>query len=193
MSARAEVERRRTELVGTLRGAVLEVGAGRGANFSAMGPGVTWIGLEPDARRCIELAANARRHGHDTPPLQATCEAIPLETDSVNAVLGTIVLCSVDDPDRALAEIARVMRPGGIYVFAEHVAAPRGTMTRRLQQFATPLTRRFDHGCNPARDTAETLRTSPLTVLDLDVFELPVGLGVTVPFMVGRATLADPL
>jgi SAM-dependent methyltransferase len=97
-----------------------------------------------------------------------------------------------DNPERALAEIARVMRPGGTFVFAEHVAARRGTMTRRLQQFATPLTRRFDHGCHQARDTAETLRTSPLTVLDLDVFEASVGLGVTVPFIVGRAGLAEP-
>lgn len=105
-----------------LRGRVLEIGAGYGANFAHLGPGVEWVGLEPSARRRDTLAGNARRHGHRTPPVAASAEDIPLPDASMDAVLATAVLCSVRDQSRALDEVTRVLVPGGRVVFAEHVA-----------------------------------------------------------------------
>ncbi|WP_353808912.1 class I SAM-dependent methyltransferase [Agromyces sp. SYSU T00194] len=144
--------------VGRVRGRVLEVGAGDGENFGAFDPSVEWIGLEPDADRRAELATRAREWGHrDRAPLDAVCESIPLPDASVDAVVGTYMLCSVTDPAAALAEVRRVLVPGGRVVFADHVASPPGTLHRAVQRLATPLTVRFDHGCHLDRDTRAAL------------------------------------
>ena len=99
-----------------------------------------------------------------------TAEHIPLPDSSVDAVLATIVLCSVRDQDRALAEIVRVLRPGGRFVFFEHVAAARGTWTRRWQALTGPFSRAFDHGCDPTRETWRALERAPLHELELSWF-----------------------
>lgn len=145
------------EFVSRLRGRVLEIGAGDGENFGALHPEVEWIGLEPDAKRRSELATRAREWGHASAPLDASAEAIPLPDNSVDAVVGTYVLCSVSDPAVALAEVRRVLVPGGRVVFVDHVAAPRGTAKRALQRFVTPFSARFCHGCHWDRDTAQLL------------------------------------
>ena len=98
---------------------MLEIGAGTGANFGLLSGDVDWIGLEPDRGRRRELAES--RAGCMI--LDARAERIPLPDSSVDGALATIVLCSVRDQDRALAEIVRVLRPGGRFVFFEHVAA----------------------------------------------------------------------
>lgn len=153
--------REKTRLLGQLSGRVLELGAGRGANFPLLPADVDWLGLEPANRARRRLA----RRGHRV--LAASAEAIPLDDDSVDAVLATVVLCSVRDQDRALAETARVLRPGGRFAFFEHVAAPRGTWFRRAQQLAAPVNRALDHGCHPARETWQALERAPFSELAL--------------------------
>jgi ubiquinone/menaquinone biosynthesis C-methylase UbiE len=150
---------------------------------------VTWIGIEPNDRRRTALAAAARRSGHHRDPLPATAEALPLPDHSVDAVLSTVVLCSVRDQDRALTEIARVLRPGGEFVFAEHVAAPPRTWKRTAQRLIAPLSRALDSGCDPARDTERAVRRSRLQVVELGRYDLPALPGVTVPYIVGRAVI----
>lgn len=193
MNPRERFEERRAALIGGLTGTVLEIGAGRGANFGFLRPGTTWIGLEPRASSRKVLAREALRHGHVAAPLAASAEALPLADRSVSSVFGTMVLCSVSDLDASLAEIARVLQPGGSFVFAEHVAAPRGTLVRRLQAFASPFTRRFDNGCNPARETAGAIERSPLTIVELETLDYPVLLGLSVPVIIGRAVLDAPI
>ncbi|NGN65830.1 class I SAM-dependent methyltransferase [Streptomyces sp. A7024] len=178
----------RTRAIRGLRGRVLEIGAGRGANFAALDRDVEWLGLEPSPRRCRFLAENARRHGHRAPPVQATAESIPLPAAAVDAVLATTVLCSVRDQAQVLAEIARVLRPGGRLVLAEHVAAPPGSVARAAQRVARPWTRLFDHGCDPVRDTAAAVRNSPLRFDAGTGFAVPVLGSLTVPFLVIEAT-----
>ncbi len=155
-------------LIGTLRGTVLEVGAGRGANFDALDSSVRWIGLEPNERRRRDLRRNALAAKQRELPLAASCEEIPLGDDSVDAVLGTFVLCSVCDLDRSLAEIMRVLRPGGSFVFCEHVAAPPGTGKRWLQGVITPITVRIDHGCHWDRPTAAAISAAGLVTTQID-------------------------
>lgn len=145
------------EFVGRVRGRVLEIGAGEGENFGALHPEVDWVGLEPDAARRAELGTRAREWGHRAEPLDARAEHIPLPDHSVDAVVATYVLCSVDDPAIALAEVRRVLAPGGRVVFIDHVVAPNGTAKRVVQRIATPFTARFCHGCHWDRDTAEAL------------------------------------
>jgi SAM-dependent methyltransferase len=146
--------------LGCLTGRVLEIGAGAGANFGSFRPGIHWIGLEPDPRLRRKLAATAAARGHHAPVLAAPAERIPLPDASVDAVASTLVLCSVADQGRVLAEVQRVLRPGGTFAFTEHVAAPAGTLTRGLQRCAAPFTRLFDHGCDPARDTWRALQAA---------------------------------
>ena len=177
--------------IGRLRGTVLEIGAGRGRNFDLLAPGVTWIGAEPDPGFRERLAETARRHGHREPPLPASAESLPLADASVDAVLATVVLCSVRDQDAALAEIGRVLRPGGAFVFAEHVGATLGSFKRRAQRAFAPLSRRFDHGCDPTRDTEAALRRSGLRIVRREQHEVPALPGLTMPYIVGRAEKID--
>lgn len=155
------------ELVGRVRGRVLEIGAGEGENFGALHPDVEWTGLEPDARRRAELATRAREWRHAAPPLDAVAEEIPLPDASVDAVVGTYVLCSVGDPARALAEVRRVLVPGGRVVFVDHVVAPPGTLKRAVQAVATPMSRRVCHGCHWNRDTEAALTAAGFTGVDV--------------------------
>lgn len=177
----------RDAAVRELRGRVLEIGAGYGANFTQLHPDVQWRGLEPSSRRRGVLEAAARRHGQTTPPLAAPAEDIPMADASVDAVLGTTVLCSVRDPARVLDEVARVLVPGGRVVLADHVAARPGTGSYRLQRMARPWSRLLDHGCDPLRDTERAVAASSLFVDSVERFEIPVIGRLRVPFVVIRA------
>ena len=166
------------EFVARVRGRVLEVGAGDGENFGAFDPGVEWVGLEPDGKRRAELATRAREWRHEAEPLDALAESIPLPDASVDAVVGTYVLCSVRDPAAALAEIRRVLVPGGRVVFVDHVLAPPRTLKRVVQRVATPFSKRFCHGCHWDRDTEQALASAGFTGVDvrrLRVRSMPFG------------------
>ena len=180
------------EFVARVRGRVLEVGAGDGENFGAFDPGVEWVGLEPDGKRRAELATRAREWRHEAEPLDALAESIPLPDASVDAVVGTYVLCSVGDPAAALAEIRRVLVPGGRVVFVDHVLAPPRTLKRVVQRVATPFSKRFCHGCHWDRDTEQALASAGFTGVDvrrLRVRSMPFG---PVPMLLfdGRAPSA---
>lgn len=175
------------ELIGGLSGTVLEIGAGVGRNFGRLAADVEWIGLEPDGRVHGRLRASAIRHHRSPRILLAPAEAIPLADASVDAVVSTVVLCSVGDQGAALAEVVRVLRPGGRLVFFEHVGARRGSFTRFLQWAWAPFSRRFDRGCDPVRDTEAAIFGAGFARVELRRFVLPVGLGLAVPFIAGYA------
>ncbi|MGO1973558.1 MAG: class I SAM-dependent methyltransferase [Propionibacteriaceae bacterium] len=174
----------RSRAIGRLRGRVLEIGAGRGANFADLTPGVEWVGLEPSRRFRDQLTERARHRGHHEPPLAAAAEEIPLPDASVDAVLATTVLCSVRDPTRVLAEIERVLIPGGSVVLAEHVAASPKSLARRLQGLIRPCTHLFDHGCDPTRDTERAVRASRLHVEEVSHHVVPVVGRLAIPWLV---------
>jgi ubiquinone/menaquinone biosynthesis C-methylase UbiE len=113
------------------------------------------------------LARNAVMHDRRPQILHAAAEEIPLPDASVDAVVSTTVLCSVADPARALGEIRRVLWEGGRFVFFEHVVAPPGTCSWRLQRALAPFSRRFDHGCDPGRDTVATISEAGFAATDL--------------------------
>lgn len=146
-----EFERLCDDLVATVAGTVVEIGAGTGANFGSLPRDIRWIGIEPHRRTRMQLAEAAASAGFDA-PLDARAETIPLPDASADVVLSTLVFCSVDDLDRAMAEARRVLRPGGRLVFAEHVVAPPRTFIRGLQRFATPVVARVDRNCHWTRD-----------------------------------------
>jgi ubiquinone/menaquinone biosynthesis C-methylase UbiE len=154
-------------LVGRARGRVLEIGAGRGENFGAFPPEIQWRGLEPDAVRRAELARRAREWGHPDSPMDAVAESIPLSDDSVDTVVGTYVLCTVPDVPAALAELRRVLVPGGRMLLVEHVRAPRGRVLPFAQRLATPFTVRWCGGCHQDRDPLPALAAAGFTEVQI--------------------------
>lgn len=172
---------RKRELLGPLRGVVLEIGPGAGVNLAYYGSGVCWIGAEPDPF--------AYRHLRDRRPdariVRARAERLPFADGSVDAVACTHVLCSVDDPAACLAEVARVLRPGGRFAFLEHVAAPEGTWRRRVQRAVRPLWRAATGGCHPDRPTDCLIRETPVFAVEWDSFRVPWP--VVGPHVAGRA------
>lgn len=173
------------ELIRGLTGTVLELGAGRGANFGLLSPAVSWIGLEPNARSRRALSRSAAASGLQWQVLDATAERIPLSTASVDAVLSTVVLCSVNDLAAVLAEVQRVLRPGGRFVFFEHIAAARGSWTYRLQRLAAPITRLLDRGCDPSRPIDKAIESAGFEAVELRRFTSPGRLNT--PFIAGSA------
>jgi SAM-dependent methyltransferase len=171
-------------LLATLTGDVLEIGAGKGTNLPLLPPGINWTGLEPHPRTRQALTRAAAAGGGGRRVLAGRAEAIPLPSASVDVVLSTAVLCSVDDLDVVLAEIRRVLRPGGRFIFLEHVAAPPGSALRRLQRMVAPITRVVDRGCDPGRDIAPAIEAA-FTATDLAHYTAP-GL-LKIPFIAGTA------
>jgi ubiquinone/menaquinone biosynthesis C-methylase UbiE len=156
---RAGLAQRRRELLGELTGDVVEIGAGTGANLEAYGPGVDHVTLlepsAPMARRLREHLATCD-HTFDAEVLSAPGEALPVADSSADALVSTLVLCTVEDLDRTLAEAERVLRPGGRLVLIEHVA---GTdhRTATLQRVLARPWRVLGRGCQLRRDPRAAL------------------------------------
>ena len=137
-----------------LSGTVLEIGPGTGVNFRYFRDhAVRWIGVEPNLFMERYLREEATRLGMPIDLRVGTADRLPVNDDSVDAVIGTLVLCCVPDQRQALREIVRVLKPGGRLVFIEHVAAFRGSRLRRIQNFVTPLWKWLGDGCHPNRET----------------------------------------
>jgi ubiquinone/menaquinone biosynthesis C-methylase UbiE len=140
-------------------GEVLELGVGSGLNLAFYdAPRVSGVtGVDPSAA----LLARARPRAAEAPVpvhlLQARAERLPLPDRSFDSAVVTYSLCSVDDPARVLAEVRRVLRPGGELLFVEHGLA-RDPAVQRWQHRLTPMWKRVGGGCHLDRDMAAILR-----------------------------------
>jgi SAM-dependent methyltransferase len=169
---RAVAERKRA-LLGALTGTVVEIGPGAGANLGYFVPGIRWIGMEPNPFMHAYLKQEAERHGLEVDLRQGSAEQLDIEDSGADAVVSTLVLCSVPDPAGVLKEIRRVLKPGGRFVFIEHVAAPRGSWLRRLQRALRPLSKAFADGCHPDRETWRAIQDAGFARVDLEHFRAP--------------------
>jgi SAM-dependent methyltransferase len=170
-----------------LAGDVLEIGFGSGLNLPHLPPAVTGVwAVEPSAT-AVRLSA-ARREASPVPVELAgdDAQALPFPDHRFDAALCTWVLCSIPDRRRALAEVARVLRPGGRLHFVEHGLAPDPQVVR-WQRRANPLSRALS-GCELDVDVAGLLAVSPLTVTELTGWYLPGAPRSTGFLTAGRAT-----
>lgn len=182
----------RTELAAGLSGRVIEIGAGDGRSFAHYPSGVTEIvAIEPEPylRRRAEHAARALPR--EITVLAGAAEDLALEASSFDAAVSSLVLCSVDDQAAALAELHRVLKPGGELRFLEHVIAdhaPVRTVQTALDR--SGLWPRVSGGCHLARDSAGAIRAAGFEIVTVRRADLGA-ISRSVPFLFGRA-LREP-
>lgn len=157
----------RRQVLGDVKGDVLEIGAGTGANFEYYATDARVIALEPDPFMLRRAEAKLAALGRTNIAVQLLpAERLPFDESSFDTVVSTLVLCTVDDVPRSLAEIRRVLRPGGELRFVEHV---RGAgLAGRAQDLIKPVWGYFGAGCNPNRRTEEALRAGGFDVIVTD-------------------------
>lgn len=180
----------RRRLLAGLRGRVVEVGAGHGANFAHYPAGVDEVIAvepEPTLRRAAEEASAAAPVRVRVVP--GVADELPVDDHGVDGAVASLVLCSVPDQDRALAELFRVLRPGGELRFYEHVIAHRQP-TRLMLQAAdrSGLWPRIAGGCHPARDTGGAIERAGFAIERMERFGFAASrLEPRVPHILGIA------
>lgn len=151
---------------------IVELGPGVGANFRYLRPGTTVIAIEPNPAMHPRLRARARRHRIDLDLRQIEGERIDVVDASVDAVISSLVLCTVRDPEGVVSEAKRVLRPGGRYAFVEHVAADPGSWLRRVQHgVRRPWAWCFE-GCSCERDIAAVIDGAGFASVDHERYRL---------------------
>lgn len=163
----------RKRVIGAAEGRVLEIGIGSGLNFSFYGAKVTAvIGLEPSSE--LIRMAEPRVAGANVPItlLAASAEAIPLDTGSIDTVVATWTLCTIPDAPLALAELRRVLRPGGRLLFVEHGRAPEPGVAR-WQDRLDPLWSHLAGGCHLNRKMDNLVISNGFRIMALVNARLP--------------------
>jgi ubiquinone/menaquinone biosynthesis C-methylase UbiE len=178
----------RQRLLAQASGKTLEIGAGTGLNLAHYPEAVTQLVLvEPDPYMARRLRRRIAALRPDADLLDATAAQLPFADTSFDTVVVTFVLCSVPDPDAALAEIARVMRPGGRLLFAEHVRSDDSRLAAKQDRPPVPYKLM---GCHPNRATLDTIASSPLRVEEVRHGEVPKAPKIERPMIIGTARLA---
>lgn len=180
--------RRRT--LASAAGSVLEIGAGTGLNLHAYPrEGIDrLVVLEPDPHMARHLRAKVAEAPVAPEIVQAPAERMPFADDTFDVVAGTLVLCEPEDPAAVLAEVARVLKPGGRYLFFEHVRSEDPKLARWQDRLASVWTL-CTGGCHCNRTTLATIEASPLVVEDVTAGRVPKAPPLARPAIGGSAVL----
>ena len=176
----------RRKLVAEASGRVLEVGVGTGQSFVHYPQVDELVGVEPSEPMLRRARGRAAETGRAVTLVQAPAEQLPFENESFDTVVTMAVLCTVDDPERSLREIRRVLRPGGRFRFLEHVRAPSPKLARWQDRLERPWGF-VAGGCHPNRRTLETIEGAAFEVVDLEQGELPGQVPLVRPYVLGTA------
>ena len=152
---------------------LVELGPGSGANFRYLPRGTRLIAIEPNKYMHPRLKRRANQLGIDLDLRVLDGEQLDLASQSVDFVFGSLVLCTVEQPRQVISEVRRVLRPGGRFACIEHVEAPVGSSIRRLQHAIRGPWKWVFEGCDLCRDTAEMLRTSGFSRVDVSPIVVP--------------------
>ncbi|MEU8228776.1 methyltransferase domain-containing protein [Actinoplanes sp. NPDC048967] len=171
---RAGMAERRRALVAGLSGRVVEVGAGNGLTFAHYPAEVTEVvAVEPEPRLRAAAAVAGRRAPVPVQVVDGLADALPGADGRFDAAVVCLVLCTVPDQAAALAEIKRVLRPGGRVRFFEHVAAEQPGMRRAQRVADATLWPRLFGGCHTGRDTAAAIVAAGFVPDELERFRFP--------------------
>ena len=203
----------RADLLAAARGRGIEIGAGTGVNLDLYGDGVEDLTLvEPDPHMGAQLrkrlaerseAASGTHEGVSIDPadalaaptkpipahlVAAPAEALPFPDDTFDTAVATLVLCTIPDPVAAIAELARVLKPGGRLLFIEHVRADDPGRARWQDRLEKPW-RFMADGCYCNRDTEANLRDSTFEVETVEHGKMPKAMPIVRPLIRGTAIL----
>lgn len=181
VAERRGLAKARRELLSTLQGRVLEIGAGTGLNMPYYPPGVDVAFTEPDPHMAVRL----RKRGADV--VAAGAEELPFPGGSFDAVVSTLVLCTVPDVPASLREIRRVLKPEGRLVFIEHVRAPAGSSLERWQDRLHGPWKAFACGCHCNRDLRASLAAAGFALEDVHSHEWTFMPRIVRPVLTGSA------
>ncbi|XP_069509523.1 thiol S-methyltransferase TMT1A-like [Ambystoma mexicanum] len=169
---------------------VLELGCGPGSNFPfyPRGAKVTCTDANPHFQEYLRKSQAENDHLHFEPNLVAPAENLSEVDDaSVEVVVSTAVLCSVNSVEKALKEVLRILKPGGAYFFVEHVCADPSTWTYIFQKIYDPAWKNIFGGCNLCRETWKDLEKAPFSEMKLQHIRAPLPLQPTAPHIIGYA------
>jgi SAM-dependent methyltransferase len=188
----ARVERhglsdKRKEMLAPAYGRTVELGTGTGLNLPHYPEAVTELVLtEPYPHMVAKLATKVRDHPKRVQLTVAGAEQLPFEDASFDTVVAAMIMCTVRDPDVVLAEIERILKPGGQYLFLEHVRNPDPKIARK-QDIVQLGWYWFGNECHCNRPTTETLRDSSLVIEDLKQDKMPGAWEFIEAMIIGRA------
>jgi ubiquinone/menaquinone biosynthesis C-methylase UbiE len=180
----------RREVLAQASGRTIDLGAGTGANLGLYPEAVTDLVLaEPDPHMLKQLRAKVGEEEAGVEVVEAPAEDLPFADSSFDTAVFTLVLCTVPNPDAALAEVGRVLRPGGKLLFVEHVRSEDAGLAHWQDRLEKPW-RFIGDGCHCNRDTVATIEASPLTVEQVEPGRLPKAPPLVRPLVRGSASLA---
>jgi SAM-dependent methyltransferase len=156
-------------VAGQAGGSILELGAGTGANLGYYPADADLTLSDPNPFMIERLQRKAAERGISVRTDHHAGEELPYDVGSFDTIVSTLVMCSVNDPARSIAEIARVLKPGGEFRFMEHVRG-EGVLKERFQDLMTPLWRAFADGCHPNRSTVAKIKQSGLEMAEIRPF-----------------------
>jgi SAM-dependent methyltransferase len=186
----SEVAGNRRRLLEGLSGRVVEVGAGNGLNFQHYPANVERVvAVEPEPYLRALAVEAAGRAPVPVEVVDGTADALPVEP-GFDAAVASLVLCTVPDQGRALAELRRVLRPGGGLRFYEHVLAPEPGLAR-VQRLVDPVWQAIGGGCHSGRDTIAAITAAGFVIDQADRFRFPDNQvpWITAPHVLGAAHL----
>ncbi len=184
----AAIESRKKELFAGVSGQVLEIGPGTGPNLRYFSDQVQWTGLEPNPFMIPYLEEAAKAADLSINISQTTLDHLDRPGNSFDYVISTLVLCSVPDLSKTLQQIHALLKDGGHFLFIEHVAAPKGTLLRQVQDGIRPLWHWIGDGCQTNRQTGVAIEAAGFSAVTYDAFNGPVPLPIVRPHICGIAT-----